>query len=126
MCRAEFRAGIELADDDPRVVAKRGQGRFVVVGLADNDSFGDFDRYWFDAETVEVPASLRRSEACVGEEAVVPPPPPGGLCGVGWRRLLAQPARRIFAWVWASSPTGWSVWLPSKSKRTGCARTAWQ
>src|SRR3954451_25469596 len=126
MCRAEFsEAGIELADDDPRVVAKRGQGRFTVVDLAAECSFSDFDRPRPEAGTVWVSASLRRSEACVGEEAVVPPPP-GGLCGAGWRRLLTQVSRRAFAMVRASSPTGCSVGLPSKSKRTGWSRTARQ
>ncbi len=55
-----------------------------------------------------------------------PLPPPVGLCGAGRRRLLAQVARRMFARVRASSSTGWSVGLPSKSKRTGWSRTAWQ
>src|SRR3954468_16971235 len=98
MCRAEFsKAGIELADDDPRVVAKRGQGRFTVVDLAAECSFSDFDRPRPEAGTVWVSASLRRSGACVGEEAGVMSPPPGGLYGAGRRCLLAQVSRRVFA-----------------------------
>src|SRR3954454_7206519 len=97
-----------------------GQRRFYVIT---NYQFGDFDRRRLGAGAVAVSAGLRRSGACVDEEVV---PPPGVLCGAGWLRLLAQLARRVFAMVRASSPTGCSVGLPSKSKRTGYSRTARQ
>src|SRR5215208_8323516 len=102
-----------FAQSNTRRAAPLGQRRFYVIT---NYQFGDFNRHGLGAGAIAVSAGLRRSGACVDEEAVVPPLP-GGLCEAGWRRLLAQMSRRVFAIVRASSPTGCSVGLPFKSKR---------